>query len=380
MIVDPATHRIVDANPVALRMIGADRDQVVGHVCHAHVCPAEKGQCPITDLKKVVDNAERKLLRLDGTVVHVLKTVVEVDIDGRPMLLESFVDISDRLRVQQELQRAKEAAEAANRAKSDFLANMSHELRTPLTAIIGFADLIQEKALGNLTAKQEQYIGIIAESGRHLLSLINEILDLAKVESGTMVLECAPVSITNLLEHSMTLFKEKCLKHGIRQSLDVRDEAQGVMVKLDERRIRQVLFNLLSNAVKFTPDGGQIRIEVCIIPDSGPDDAPGPGRAWRPACRLFRFPFWIRESAFRRSSARRFSRRSIRSTAARRTRRRAPGSGWRSCERWWNCMAAAYGWKARARAKAAPFGSPFPSSRNRSQHPSFRALLPLFFY
>ena len=258
-------------------MIGAARDQVVGHVCHEHVCPAEKGKCPITDLKKVVDNAERKLLRLDGTAVHVLKTVVQVDIAGRPMLLESFVDNSVRLQAQQELQRAKEAAEAANRAKSDFLANMSHELRTPLTAIIGFAELIQEKALGDLTAKQEQYIQIIADSGRHLLALINEILDLAKVESGTMVLECAPVAITNLLEHSMTLFKEKCLKRGIRQSLDVRDEAQGVILTLDKRRIRQVVFNLLSNAVKFTPDGGQISIEVCVIPDSGPDGAAGSG-------------------------------------------------------------------------------------------------------
>ena len=122
------------------------------------------------------------------------KTVVEVDIDGRPMLLESFVDISERIHIQQELQQAKETADAANRAKSDFLANMSHELRTPLTAIIGFAELIQEKALGDLTAKQEQYIRIVTDSGRHLLPVINEILDLAKVESGTMVLECAPVS------------------------------------------------------------------------------------------------------------------------------------------------------------------------------------------
>ena len=120
-----------------------------------YVCPAEKGKCPITDFKMMVDHAERTLLRIDGTAVQILKTVVQVDIAGQPMLLETFVDISERLRVQQELRQAKEAAEAANRAKSDFLANMSHELRTPLSAIIGFAELIQEKALGELTAKQK---------------------------------------------------------------------------------------------------------------------------------------------------------------------------------------------------------------------------------
>jgi PAS domain S-box-containing protein len=266
LIVDPETHQIADVNPVALRMIGASRDQLVGQLCHERVCPAEKGKCPISDLGQRVDNSERKLVRADGTQVAILKSVVFVDIDGRPMLLECFVDISERMLIQREMERAKEAAETANRAKSAFLASMSHELRTPLSAIIGFAELIGEKAMGDLTAKQEEGVRLIAESGRHLLALINEILDLAKVEAGKATLEYSPVDITGLLEQSLPLFKETSLKHGIRLSLDVKAEARGIIVPVDARKIKQVVYNLLSNAVKFTPDGGRIDIEAALLP------------------------------------------------------------------------------------------------------------------
>ena len=125
-------------------------------------------------------------------------------------------DITEQRRIADELRKAKDAAETANQAKSDFLANMSHELRTPLSAIIGFSELLEEKLFGDLNPKQEEYVRDILESGRHLLSLINDILDLAKIEAGKTELESSSFPLATLLDNSLVMVKEKCLKHGIR--------------------------------------------------------------------------------------------------------------------------------------------------------------------
>jgi signal transduction histidine kinase/CheY-like chemotaxis protein len=148
--------------------------------------------------------------------------------------------------------------EAANRHKSEFLASMSHELRTPLNAIIGFSEVLLERLFGELTAKQEEYLRDILDSGRHLLSLINDILDLSKVEAGRMELEVGSFSLPEVLESGLTMVRERANRHGIDLSLEV-DPTLDV-IEADERKVKQVVFNLLSNAVKFTPDGGQVGI------------------------------------------------------------------------------------------------------------------------
>jgi signal transduction histidine kinase/CheY-like chemotaxis protein len=150
--------------------------------------------------------------------------------------------------------------EMANKYKSEFLASMSHELRTPLNAIIGFSEVLLERFFGDLTEKQEEYLLDILESGRHLLSLINDILDLSKVEAGRMELELASFSLPAALENGLTMIRERANRHGIALSLDV-DPILDVL-EADERKVKQVLFNLLSNAVKFTPDGGQVGVEA----------------------------------------------------------------------------------------------------------------------
>jgi two-component system cell cycle sensor histidine kinase PleC len=155
-------------------------------------------------------------------------------------------------------QAEKERAEAANQAKSEFLANMSHELRTPLNAIIGFSEVLQEKLFGELNEKQAEYTDDILTSGRHLLSLINEILDLSKVEAGRMELELAPFDLPLAIDNARTFVRERAVKQGITLDVDV-DERLGEYVG-DERKIKQILLNLLSNAVKFTPEGGRISI------------------------------------------------------------------------------------------------------------------------
>jgi GAF domain-containing protein len=150
--------------------------------------------------------------------------------------------------------------EAANRHKSEFLANMSHELRTPLNAIIGFSEVLGERMFGELNEKQAEYTDDILTSGRHLLSLINEILDLSKVEAGRMELEVATFDLPLAIDNARTFVRERATKHGINLDVTV-DERLGDFVG-DERKIKQILLNLLSNAVKFTPEGGRIGINA----------------------------------------------------------------------------------------------------------------------
>jgi len=184
-------------------------------------------------------------------------------------------------RMNDELHRLYGELETASRHKSEFLANMSHELRTPLNAILGFSQVLQQKLFGELNAKQEEYLEDILSSGNHLLSLINDVLDLSKVEAGQIELEVAPFSLREAVERGVAMVRERASKNGVAVAAAIDPEVK--VVEADERRIRQVLFNLLSNAVKFTPAGGRIdvtaaragrEVEVAVT-DTGPGIAPG---------------------------------------------------------------------------------------------------------
>ena len=159
-----------------------------------------------------------------------------------------------------ELARAKEDAVAASQAKSEFLANMSHELRTPLNHIIGFTELVMSRHCGDLNEKQEEYLNDVHGSSHHLLSLINDILDLSKVEAGKLELQPAVVDLPDLLNNSLIMIKEKALNHSIQTVIDANDIPDTIIA--DERKLRQIMYNLLSNAVKFTPEGGKIAVSA----------------------------------------------------------------------------------------------------------------------
>jgi signal transduction histidine kinase len=156
-------------------------------------------------------------------------------------------------------------AESASRAKSAFLANMSHELRTPLNHIIGFTELVASQQLGTLNETQQEYLGDSLTSSRHLLSLLNDLLDLSKIEAGKVKLELAPVELQPLLKESLNVIAEKAVAGGIEIVIRTGDLPSSINV--DGRRIRQILFNLLSNAVKFTPEGGRITLTARQLAD-----------------------------------------------------------------------------------------------------------------
>jgi PAS domain S-box-containing protein len=175
-------------------------------------------------------------------------------------------DVTERRRLDQvlreknvELESARSLAEKTNLTKSEFLANMSHELRTPLNAVIGFSEVLQDQLFGPINDKQQEYVDNILTSGRHLLSLINDILDLSKVESGKMDLELDDFLLRDCLDAAVMMLREKALKGGIELILNLAPEAD-VQIEADQRKLKQILFNLLSNAVKFTAAAGTVEV------------------------------------------------------------------------------------------------------------------------
>ncbi len=179
-------------------------------------------------------------------------------------LLRTFADQAviaiQNARLFREIQDKSRELEIANKHKSEFLANMSHELRTPLNAIIGFSEVLLERLFGELNVKQDDYLKDIHASGRHLLALINDILELSKIEAGRFELELATFDLPTALGDAMTLIRQRAHQHNIQLGLDTDPALQEV--NADERKVKQILVNLLSNAVKFTPDGGRIDVSA----------------------------------------------------------------------------------------------------------------------
>ena len=191
-------------------------------------------------------------------------------------LLKTFADQAviaiQNARLFAELQDKTRQLEAANRHKSEFLANMSHELRTPLNAIIGFSEVLVEQMFGDVNDKQMEYLQDIHSSGHHLLALINDVLDLSKIEAGKMELDLSCFDLGLLLEHSTTLVRERAQRHGLTLTLEV-GEGLGEWVA-DARKVKQAVVNLLSNAVKFTPNGGRVTVRARLL--AGLDGPAGP--------------------------------------------------------------------------------------------------------
>jgi signal transduction histidine kinase len=218
-----------------------------------------------------------------GTV-HVTRTPPQAFTDKEINLLKTFADQAviaiQNARLFREIQDKGQQLELANKHKSEFLANMSHELRTPLNAIIGFSEVLSEQMFGDVNEKQLEYLQDIHSSGHHLLTLINDILDLSKIEAGRMELDLASFNLPMLLDNTTTLVRERAMRQGLKLALDVQDGVGDWVA--DPRKLKQVVINLLSNAVKFTPAGGSVvlrarrveqGVEIAVI-DTGVGIAP----------------------------------------------------------------------------------------------------------
>jgi signal transduction histidine kinase len=225
------------------------------------------------------------LLLSDSVVVPLQKTqrrlaaIAAGDFSGRVEVSnrdEIGALAADVNRMSVELQRVYRELELASERKSEYVTNMSHELRTPLNAIIGFSEVLHEQMFGELNDRQLDYVNEVLEAGRHLLSLINDLLDLAKIEGGRMEVELSQVAVPAVLESAVSLHAERATRAGI--TLFLKSEPDEITVTADERRLRQVVFNLLSNAVKFTPTGGRVNISArtddghveIAVADTGP--------------------------------------------------------------------------------------------------------------
>jgi signal transduction histidine kinase len=205
----------------------------------------------------------RPIFRLVNGTRHIAAGNLDISLpvtsrDELGVLTESFNLMARNLRDKDLIEDQARQLEVASRHKSEFLANMSHELRTPLNAVIGFSEVLLERMFGDLNEKQEEYVNDILTSGRHLLSLINDILDLSKIEAGRMELALTSFDVGMALDNALTLIRERANRHGIALELTVEDGLSTIVA--DERKFRQIMLNLLSNAVKFTPDGGRIEV------------------------------------------------------------------------------------------------------------------------
>lgn len=280
LIIDADTVKIVNCNPAASAIFGYSRQEMLGQTTlFLHVNQAsldEFRQHLYSDMEAGKDFMflpEFKMKRKDGTVFISEHSVVPlINKQGRRTGWVSVVrDITERKRAEEEIhqlnvnleQRVKErTAELAraNRAKDEFLANMSHELRTPLNGILGNAEILLEGVHGSINQKQSQSIETIHSSGQHLLNLINDILDVSKIESGKFELHPESISVQLICESSLTFIKQLALKKSIKVEYNPSPSASAIFA--DPIRLKQILVNLLSNAVKFTPENGNIKLEA----------------------------------------------------------------------------------------------------------------------
>ena len=272
-IPDPVTimdkdFRIVQANQAMLECLQKSSEEIVGKLCHelVHGKCDPPDICPHSKLQQDEQHhfAEMEIGNFGGTFLVSVAPLFDNNGEIRGAV-HIAKDITELKQTQTALTEAKNEAQAANQAKTEFLANMSHELRTPLNSVIGFGDLLKEKTFGDLNEKQTKYVENITKSARHLLDLLNDVLDLSKIEADKMTLNHTKIEIKPFLENTVDMLQQKAVEHGLQMHLDIAEEIAALSIRADERKLRQVMFNLLSNATKFTPDGGSITVTADSI-------------------------------------------------------------------------------------------------------------------
>jgi PAS domain S-box-containing protein len=258
---------ITDVNKQTEALTGCTRDELIGAPFKNYFTEPARAQAGINRVlaEGKVTNYELTARGRDGdlTVVSYNASTFHDRDRGLQGVFASARDVTELKQFEQTLRQKNVELEEASRMKSEFLANMSHELRTPLNAIIGFSELLKDGLVGDLSVQQRGFIGDIFSSGTHLLSLINDILDLSKIEAGKMELDLEPVPVSALFANSLSIIREKAAERHIHLELDAGREL-GI-IQVDMRKVKQILYNLLSNAVKFTEDGGHVVLSAARV-------------------------------------------------------------------------------------------------------------------
>jgi len=263
---------ITDLNKPMEALTGCTRAELIGAPFKNYFTDPERAEAGIKLVlsEKKLTDYELTVCARDGKHTVVSYNATTFYNRGRKLqgVFAAARDVTERKRLDQilleknvELENAKAVSDKTNLAKSDFLANMSHELRTPLNSVIGFSEVLQDQLFGPINEKQQEYVSHILTSGKHLLSLINDILDLSKVESGKMELELSHFPLRESLDASLIMFREKALKERVSLHLQL-DPLVDINISADQRKLKQILFNLLSNAIKFTPAHGTVIVDV----------------------------------------------------------------------------------------------------------------------
>ena len=275
---------ITDVNKQMETLTGCTRDELIGAPFKNFFTDPARAEAGIKRVLSEgrVTNYELTARARDGTLTVVSYNATTFHDRDRVLqgVFAAARDVTELKLYEQKLQQKNVELEEASRMKSEFLANMSHELRTPLNAIIGFSEVLGDGLIGNLSDQQKKFIGDIFSSGKHLLSLINDILDLSKVEAGKMMLDLESVQISSLFANSLSIIKEKAQAGHISLTLDAPSELGSI--RADGRKVKQIIYNLLSNAVKFSSAGGEVTLRAVRVPRSRVGELPGPwtGRAF----------------------------------------------------------------------------------------------------
>jgi len=259
---------ITDVNKQMEALTGCTRDELIGAPFKNYFTDSARAEAGINRVlnEGKVKNYELTARARDGTLTVVSYNATTFHDRDRNLqgVFAAARDMTELKRFEQTLQLKNIELENASRMKSEFLANMSHELRTPLNAIIGFSEVLKDGLIGDISDQQRGFIGDIFNSGKHLLSLINDILDLSKVEAGKMMLDLEPVEVFSLFANSLSIVREKAATRNVRLSMDAPEQLGPI--ETDARKLKQIVYNLLSNAVKFSNEGGQVILRASRVP------------------------------------------------------------------------------------------------------------------
>ncbi|MDK2830508.1 MAG: hypothetical protein PWQ75_260 [Methanolobus sp.] len=262
VLIHDLTGRILDINDKACTMFGYSKKDMM-KINIIKLMHPDDIENTVAAMEKIKENKswrnETRMIRADGSILHLDVSGSLIEAQGN-IIQAVGRDITERIKAEEEKMQATIEAETASRSKSDFLATMSHELRTPLNSIIGFSDIILDGMAGNLEDKQEHYLQHISQSGRHLLNLINDILDISKIEAGKMELYPEIVDIRTSVSEIVTMTESLASRKNITVDIDMPDDMP--LISADKSKIKQIMYNILGNAIKFTDNGGNVHIKL----------------------------------------------------------------------------------------------------------------------